>query len=148
MLFTVQKDLSAGTHIHVSLAPAGRFSLEQLKHIAFTLIFNERIIHEILPQERRDSRFCKINTTASPYLKNCTVIDLGFLIIGQPNEEQLCQLMQGNERAVLWNFQNTRPQGSGTIEFRGGRHMRGPHRTLRWIAFAVSVIYMSLREVR
>jgi hypothetical protein len=134
----------------VTPAPSGRFSLDQLKHIAFTLLLNEHAIHKTLTRERQDNRFCKINSKASPRLsgRHVSVSELRHLITAQSNAEHLCQLMQGNDRQVLWNFQNTRPQGSGTIEFRGGRHMRGPHRALRFIAFAVSVIYMALKEVR
>jgi hypothetical protein len=144
----VQTDLSAGTHVHVTPA-RGRFSLDQLKNIAFTLLLNEEVIRMTLTRERRGSRFCKINSRASSLLRPVrTVARLKALIRGRRNAEELCSLMQGNDRNVLWNFQNTRPHGSGTIEFRGGRHMRGPRRALRLIAFAVSVIYMSLQRVR
>lgn len=53
--------------------------------------------------------------------------------------------MQGSNRLITWNFLNT-VQGhegnfkSGTVEFRGGRHLRGKIRTKRWIAFAVAFI--------
>lgn len=37
-------------------------------------------------------------------------------------------------------------QGSGTIEFRGGRHLRGPNRTFWWITFAVCFVSLALRQ--
>jgi hypothetical protein len=149
-MFVVIKDLSAGTHVHVTPAGVGKFSLDQLKNIAFTLAYNEGIIREILTEERKNNRYCKINSKASQELYNllhCRPSDLKDAITGLTNENSLISLMQSDDRQVLWNFQNTRPRGIGTIEFRGGRHMRGHVRTLRCIAFAISVIYMSLQEV-
>lgn len=64
------------------------------------------------------------------------------------NEEQIVQWMQGDNRYVLWNFQNIRRGGSGTIEFRGGRGMRGPNRTKWVIGFVVGFIHLLLVEVR
>ena len=51
------------------------------------------------------------------------------------------------ERKVLWNFKPAANDGTGTIEFRGGRHLRGPVRTKRWIAFAVSCVHFLLEMV-
>ncbi|KAK6441238.1 hypothetical protein LTR95_002537 [Oleoguttula sp. CCFEE 5521] len=47
-------------------------------------------------------------------------------------------LMQ-EERYVLWNFANLL-KTKKTIEFRGGRGLRGPKRTKWWIAFVVGFI--------
>jgi hypothetical protein len=65
---------------------------------------------------------------------------------------QLVDYMHGegadwNRRRVLWNFLNLLKQ-TCTIEFRGGRQMLGPRRTLAWIAFAQVFILMALHEVR
>lgn len=74
-------------------------------------------------------------------------------IKAKTNANELCSYMQASidNRKVLWNFQNTvsRPgyTTSGTIEFRGGRHLRGKVRTLRWITFAIAFISMALGEV-
>ena len=35
----------------------------------------------------------------------------------------------------------------GTIEFRGGRHVRTGEKTKRWIAFTVAFIEMALSQV-
>jgi hypothetical protein len=72
---------------------------------------------------------------------------------------QLVVYMQGSgqdvkSRRTLWNFQNlARGPTAGypptyTVEFRGGRHMRGHLRTLAWLSFAVTFIAMALQEVR
>ncbi len=45
---------------------------------------------------------------------------------------------------VLWNLEDTTDDKCGTIEFRGGRHSRGPGRTNRWISFAVCFIALAL----
>lgn len=54
--------------------------------------------------------------------------------------------MQGN-RYVLWNFDNVAQDKSGTIEFRGGRFLRGEVRTKRWMAFTVAFIHAMLQLV-
>jgi len=53
----------------------------------------------------------------------------------------LKDLMQ-SDRRVLWNFEHVVPgdRCTGTVEFRGGRGLRGPDRTKWWIAFVVSFI--------
>lgn len=53
------------------------------------------------------------------------------------------------DRYVLWNFGNTiSTRDTGTIEFRGGRHLRDGFRTKRWIVFALSFIALAIEEVR
>lgn len=53
-----------------------------------------------------------------------------------------------DSRYVFWNFENVLPGKSGTVEFCGGRAMRGLNGT-RWvIAFDVGFIDMLLTEVR
>jgi hypothetical protein len=66
------------------------------------------------------------------------------------NKGQICELMQGTDRGshyVLWNFQNV-VGASGTIEFRGGRHLRGPNRSKWLITFTVAFISITLKQVR
>lgn len=68
--------------------------------------------------------------------------------IGRMNETQICRYMQG-DRYVLWNFENiSKPGGIGTIEFRGGRGMRGVIKTRWWIAFVVGFVHLLLTEVQ
>jgi hypothetical protein len=61
------------------------------------------------------------------------------------NKAQIVREMQGDRR-VLWNFDNIE-QSKKTIEFRGGRGMRGLNRTRWWIAFVVGFIHYLLTEV-
>jgi hypothetical protein len=61
------------------------------------------------------------------------------------SERDIVHNMQG-DRYVLWNFDNIL-KDKKTIEFRGGRGVRGPNRTRWWIAFVVGFIHCLLTEV-
>jgi hypothetical protein len=66
--------------------------------------------------------------------------------------DDLVDYMQDNMN-VRWNFENlTRvkhgnEEPSGIIEFHGGRCLRGPVRTKRWIAFTIGFIELALTKV-
>lgn len=57
------------------------------------------------------------------------------------DKERLKNFMQ-SDRRVLWNFEHVVPGNrcTGTVEFRGGRGLRGPNRTKWWIAFVLSFV--------
>jgi hypothetical protein len=158
-VFKVVKDTSCGSHIHV--APIGRrWTLEELKKIAFAVCIYETYVCAVLPSERRDNQHCERNSKVGTGMGNmlrqrssASLRTIANNIKGKANANELCTYMQASidNRKVLWNFQNTvsRPgyTTSGTIEFRGGRHLRGKVRTLRWITFAIAFISMALGEV-
>lgn len=158
-VFKIQQDTSCGSHIHV--APIGRkWTLDELKKIAFAVCIYESYVCAVLPSERRDNPHCernsKIGTLMGGSLRQRSSTALRTIsnqIKFKSNANELCAYMQGSidNRKVLWNFQNTVSRvgysPSGTIEFRGGRHLRGKVRTLRWITFAIAFISMALGEV-
>ncbi|KAI1762456.1 hypothetical protein GGR53DRAFT_419282 [Hypoxylon sp. FL1150] len=157
------QSIKCGSHVHVSpgLAPlmreysnnralvagsslGGHYSLDELKVIAFGIIVYEPLVLQLLPESRRDNIYCRPNTTSSTRLGACSNLrKVGDIISSARNTVQLKDIMQ-EERRVLWNFENTLPGKSGTIEFRGGRGLRGRNRTKWWIAFAVSFIHFVL----
>ena len=163
-IFTVQKNTTCGSHVHV--APIGRpYTLEEVKRIAFACCIYEPYVVSLLPTDRRDHPYCKRNSNVATRMgmlyRQQTPTALKMIandIKEKTNRRDVCKYMQNglnhSDRAVLWNFQNlvnsTRESHSpsGTIEFRGGRHLRGPKRTLRWITFAVVFISMAIHEVR
>lgn len=51
------------------------------------------------------------------------------------------------DRYVLWNFDNVLEGRSGSVEFRGGRGLRGPERTKRWVAFVVAFVHFCVGVV-
>ena len=58
--------------------------------------------------------------------------------------------MQGDQagnRRVLWNFDNVRSGGIGTVEFRGGPVLHNATQTIHWILFAVGFILLAIDEV-
>ncbi|KAF3128896.1 hypothetical protein TWF594_011225 [Orbilia oligospora] len=63
-----------------------------------------------------------------------------------PSTKSLIDYMQGESRYVLWNFKPLANPRTGTIEFRGGRHLRGPNRTISWITFVVVFVMLTLEE--
>ncbi|KAK5225631.1 hypothetical protein LTR72_003534 [Exophiala xenobiotica] len=103
----------------------------------------------MLPPERRGNTYCKQNWDRSAYLNRRTMNQALNLINSANNVQDLIWYLQGEvvdqQRYVLWNFQNI-TGNSGTIEFRGGRCLRGRHRTKWWIAFAVGFMFFCLEN--
>ncbi|KAH6849763.1 hypothetical protein B0I37DRAFT_369792 [Chaetomium sp. MPI-CAGE-AT-0009] len=136
-----------GSHVHVARSRVERFTLSQLKTIAYAAVVYEPSVTELLVASRRESTYCKPNTRSSDYLYRVGVDPraVAELIGGARDEEELRNMMQGS-RHVLWNFDGVLPGGSGAVEFRGGRSLRGELRTKRWMAFAVSFIHAMLQQ--
>ncbi|KAL2070252.1 hypothetical protein VTL71DRAFT_13278 [Oculimacula yallundae] len=163
-LFRVKKHaISCGSHVHV--APVSRvFTLDELKLVAMFTIIHEDSILKILHTTRQNHKYCERNTKIggtglwddfgevnhSRYksawrgngLKKCQQA-----IAKITTKSDLVAYVQGTERRVLWNFRNILPGGSGTVEFRGGRHLRGPKRTISWATFTIVFIDLALRSV-
>jgi len=154
-VFKVQQNFTCGSHVHV--APKGRsYTLPELKIIAFAIITHEHLLDAFLPKQRLDNRYCKKNSAVSARLKgffvngrsSVTFSAIATFLRARNEKAEVRELMQGVEqgdRYVIWNFANINK--SGTIEFRGGRHLRGPNRSNWWITFAVSFISLALNQV-
>ena len=56
-------------------------------------------------------------------------------------------MQEPGDRRVLWNFEHVVPGSTGTIEFRGGRGLRGPVRTKWWIAFVIAFVNLCAPQV-
>lgn len=138
-----------GSHVHISVP--GGFRLDQLKDIAKGIALHEDRLYQILPVERRDSKYCKPNTEHSNLLNGRSLREIYQMIDNVTNKRYLVNVMQGpnakDDRYVLWNFANIVKQ-SETLEFRGGRCLRGEIRTKRWIAFTVGFVEACLGAVR
>lgn len=144
-----ERSLKCGSHIHVSRGQGSTFSLPQFKTIAYGIVLYETLILELLMRERSNNRYCRPNTLNSTQLGQCgsDSVRMGRLINLARDTTSLRNIMQNN-RYVLWNFDNIVPGRSGTIEFRGGRCLRGEVRTKRWIAFTLALIDAILSMVR
>ncbi|KAK1756706.1 putative amidoligase enzyme-domain-containing protein [Echria macrotheca] len=139
-----KRDASCGSHIHISRGRNKRFTLSQLKTVAFGIVMYEDLVKALLTAERQNNRFCRPNTEGSAQLRRCrTAAAAADLIKSVTTPSGLRDVMQ-DSRYVLWNFDNVLEGRSGTIEFRGGRFLRGVVRTKRWIAFAVAFIHAIL----
>ena len=163
-LFRVLRNsLSCGSHVHVALTHRG-FTLRELKQIALATIIHEDCILKILHTTRRNHDYCKPNTMIlgtglwNDFGKWKHMPDqlqtrrdglraFARSIDGIRSRDELVDYIQGGERNCLWNFQNIRSGQSGTVEFRGGRHLRGPVRTKRWVTFAVLFVDLALQTV-
>jgi len=152
-LFEVKKNFTAGTHIHV--APWGKpFSLKQAQIIAFACCYYEPYVISLMPKERRDYKYCQRNTQVAGRMailyKQKKIHVIASDIKKKGSLKSLCTYMQGGvdsgHRRVMWNFQGLLKKKTGTIEFRGGRHMRGPGRTIRWITFVVVFVMLAIKE--
>lgn len=143
-MFRVQRNESCGSHVHV--APTGRkYTLGELKYVAFAVVCYEANLMTMLPRVRQNHPYCQMNTRASAQLANG--IRIGSVrndIRSLTTYQAVVQYMQGDTRTCLWNFRNV--TGSGTVEFRGGRHLRGANRTYAWVTLAVAFIGLALEE--
>lgn len=165
VVFKVQANLSSGTHIHIG-SLGSNYNLDDAKIIAFATCIYEPYVFSLLPTERRTNPYCVRNSKRpgrmGELLEQRTPAALRLIskdIKACEDFSQLVVYMQGSwndvkSRRTLWNFQNlVRKPAAGykptyTIEFRGGRHMRGHLRTLAWLSFAVTFIALALQEVR
>lgn len=158
-MFEVRKSItSCGSHIH--LAPWKRnYTLKEAKTIAFACCYHERYVISCLPEERRDHMYCRRNTKVATkmgklYGAKTTngLVQIASDINALNSFKELVVYMHGSldydRRRVLWNFRNLYYGSNGTIEFRGGRHLRCSRKTVAWITFAVVFILMALDEVR
>ncbi|KAI0481569.1 putative amidoligase enzyme-domain-containing protein [Xylaria cf. heliscus] len=140
-----------GSHVHLSRGGGKRFSLSQLKTISYGIAVYEPLIVPLLMSNRVNNEYCKLNTQNSAQLSQCRSNSwaMAQLIKSATDTETLKNIMQ-NDRYVLWNFANIVPGKSGTIEFRGGRCLRGEVRTKRWIAFTIAIIhaFLSMDDIR
>lgn len=143
------RSMKCGSHIHVSRGRSNTFSLSEFQTIAYGIVLYEPLILELLMRERSSNAYCKPNTRDSIQLRSCgsDYMAISRLIKGAGNTTALRRIMQDN-RYVLWNFDNIVAGKSGTIEFRGGRCLRGEIRTKRWIAFTLALIDAILSMVR
>lgn len=156
-VFKIQQNFTCGSHVHVT--PSNRlYGLQELKIIAYAIITQEQLVNAFLPIQRRENPYCRKNSKVSPELRaafkngksKSVFMSLGDRIMAMSSSSQIRELMQGtgpHARYVIWNFNNIVVGGSGTIEFRGGRHLRGPARTFWWLTFAIAFISLALNEV-
>jgi len=163
--FDVQKDSSCGGHVHATpLRSDNKFTLDELKKIAFTSVIYEDYVALILPPARRSNCYCKLNCQSTSNTgEGCP---LHMLLLGGKTsqslqavaseirdisaEKDLCVFMQ-KDRNVLWNFQNIHsdPSGKylGTVEFRGGSQFLNTRAIMSWVAFVLGFINLALEMV-
>ena len=144
-----------GSHVHVSPS-GGSFDLRELKAIAFAVVWYDEVIQNCLHRSRRDCDYCISNVTHSDTLQQKPFSEIASRINNLSNKASVVELIQGwdkTDRKTLWNFHNvtSRPgslrPATGSVEFRGGRCLRGPVRTKRWIAFTIAFVALAIEEV-
>jgi hypothetical protein len=152
--FTVQRERSCGGHVHITPSNSTkRFTITDLRAVAFATVVYEDCVYSILPPSRKLSRYCNPNTLQDSHLRQTCVgglspqafRDVGSVLNLLPTANELYAYMQST-RYVLWNFQHVLSNSSGTVEFRGGSQFRNTNGTLRWIAFVVAFINLALSE--
>lgn len=165
--FDVQRDASCGGHVHVTPEGVGRkFTLAELKKIAFATVVYEDYVRAVLPPGRRDNQYCRPNSRSTgrdgqacglraALSHGKTAHSLRAVAEGvkaAQGERQLATFMQ-KDRYVLWNYQNIYPdlvsgKHTGTVEFRGGSQFLDTKGTLAWVVFVLGFIALALKEVR
>lgn len=125
--------------------------MTELRNIACSIVFYADNLNDMLPSPRRNNAYCQNNWETS----------LLGLMYGSGSKKDVRQTMERiwkindegelkrfmqDDRRVMWNFEHIVPGArfTGTIEFRGGRGLRGRNRTKWWIAFVVSFIQLCI----
>jgi hypothetical protein len=158
--FDMRKEPTCGGHVHVTpLNASSKFSMQELRNIAFATVVYEDFVNSVLPPARRGNRYCSLNSQTECGLRRTLVggksteslQSVAAAIRSKLTESELHSYMQ-NGRYVLWNFQNIFPDArtgrcTGTVEFRGGSQFLNTMGTLRWIAFVLGFITLALKEV-
>jgi hypothetical protein len=102
----------------------------------------------MLPPTTRDHEYCRRNSVSSSRLKAYRLQQDGWhrliSVIRSSGKAEIRNLME-TVRRVLWNFDNA-VSGTGTVEFRGGRYLRGSVRTKRRIAFAIAYVHLFVTQ--
>ena len=153
-IFYVTRNTSCGTHVHVS--PLHRnYDFIELKRIAYAAVAWGPLVEEILPVDRRGNPYCEQPAVLSEALssdlddggsRNDPLYSVRRKIRRMKTPQRLFKYMQNEKRFALWNFKNAVPDtGTGSIEFRGGAHMRGNTGTKELIGFVVSFISLALQ---
>ncbi|KAF2199493.1 hypothetical protein GQ43DRAFT_442437 [Delitschia confertaspora ATCC 74209] len=155
--FTVQKERSCGGHVHITPNSSNqRFSMSDLRTIAFASVVYEDCVYSILPASRKVNPYCNRNTRESGILHRIcqqwggglstqALSTVGSALAALSTPGEILAFMQ-SKRYVLWNFQHVLTNSSGTVEFRGGNQFLGTNGTLRWIAFVVAFVNLALSE--
>jgi hypothetical protein len=150
-----------GTHVHFSPCQTRKFKLSELQDIAYGTVYYEHlIVWYILPHEDRQHKYCRPNTERSSKLKHIVkkaasnedaLWNIRRAIYSERTKKGLRDLMQGTSRRsryALWNFNNiVGPDGSGTIEFRGGTGSRDTVQTKRLISFVLAFVCLCFSKV-
>ena len=100
-VFKVQKDTSCGSHVYV--APIGRkWTLDELKKIAFAVCIYKSYVYNILPSERRENQHCernsKVGTAMGSSLRRRSSAALKMMtyqIKSKANVNELCAYIAG-----------------------------------------------------
>lgn len=155
----VETSDSCSTHVHISTEGSGDFSLQELWRIAFGAIIYEPLILQVLPYHRWNNLYCRPNTTYATELAEtldrlqCArhyYDDLWWELQSQHSKHELRDFMQkgqGHNRHVLWNFDNTYDNGSGSVEFRGAPGVTNGEDTVAWALFTIGFVNMCLTRV-
>jgi hypothetical protein len=142
-----------GSHIHISPGPYKCFSLEDLKSIACGIVYYAQNLEDVLPASRREHRYCRYNWSGGSGLGlwyedgSDGAVDETIERIGLVDDERELKEFMQDDRRVLWNFEHVLPGSTGTVEFRGGRGLRGPVRTKWWVAFVTAFINLCAPRV-
>jgi hypothetical protein len=166
--FDPTRDRQCGGHVHVTPLRAGnKFTLDELRRVAFATVYYEKEVLAVMPSHRRSNLYCRPNSAANDSGlalirrssgANWTTQSLGRVrdaIRNSSGAEKLAGFMQASSRYVCWNFHNTFPtvdrsgrtRHSGTVEFRGGSQFLNTKGTLAWVAFVLGFITLALEEV-
>ena len=137
--------------------------MEELRQVAYVVATTEPWIAHILPPERVNNMYSQSNSSSassasgfvepwgewgSDWASHVPELSKIWRSIGtRRNQKQLCRYIQGSNKYTMWNFLHTLEGRKGTIEFRGGRHLRGPVITKRWIVFTVAFVALAIEKV-
>ena len=158
------------THVHVSPRKEERWSLEQLKPIAKSIIYFDPAFMGVYAPSRRNHSLTQSNKKDNYKLKDRNYADCFKLIDGCKTKDQLIKLMQSVSQAnpatrdYAWNLENTQEGKKGSIgasqdsqppsernanafpEFRCAPGATNVKHCLIWVEFGLSFVHAATKS--
>ena len=143
--FYIDPSLQCSTQVHI--APTNKWKVEQLKNVAKAVVYFERSIDQLVPEDRRMNHWCRSNRYNGT-LKELSMTDIFKAVDNCDSRDELelllCAVSFGLgvtvDRRFRWNFRNL----TETIEFRQPPRSVTSKDGKTWIEFTVSFVQGAL----
>ena len=137
------KSSACGTHVHISAESSWLIAGITLKSVAKAVVYFERCVDSLMPEDRRNNRYCGSNRN-NPLLQSRSFPEIFELIEGCETLAELSKLMcsdgmDSSNKFFRWNF-TPLGRSMGTIEFRQPPGCTNAEDAVTWTEFALAFV--------